>query len=81
MNEQAAFNPLQAQEVARAFALDNIENYDVTKQPERFARGFTTILIEYALGRPNGFGDEPLTDAIVAALETDRTGPLREIMA
>lgn len=38
----------------------------VAKRPEQFTRGFTTALIEYALGRPSGFGDEPLVDAIVA---------------
>lgn len=32
---------------------------------EAFARGFTAALIEYALGRPCGFSDEPLVDAIV----------------
>ena len=37
----------------------------VAARPEQFARGFTVALIEYALGRPCGFGDEPLVDAIV----------------
>jgi mono/diheme cytochrome c family protein len=37
----------------------------VAARPEQFARGFTAALIEYALGRPCGFGDEPLVDAIV----------------
>ena len=32
---------------------------------ENFARGFTEALIEYALGRPFGFADEALADAIV----------------
>ena len=37
----------------------------IAAQPERFARGFTEHLIEYALGRPFGFLDEPLADEIV----------------
>jgi hypothetical protein len=37
----------------------------VASRPEQFARGFTAALIEYALGRPCGFSDEPLVDAIV----------------
>ena len=37
----------------------------VAARPEQFARGFTAALIEYALGRPCGFSDEPLVDAIV----------------
>jgi Protein of unknown function (DUF1592)/Protein of unknown function (DUF1588)/Protein of unknown function (DUF1585) len=31
-----------------------------------FARGFSLALAEYALGRPCGFGDEPLLDRMVA---------------
>ena len=37
----------------------------VASRPEQFARGFTAALIEYALGRPCGFGDESLIDAVV----------------
>ncbi|MEI6239681.1 MAG: DUF1592 domain-containing protein [Planctomycetia bacterium] len=37
----------------------------VASRPEQFARGFTAALIEYALGRPCGFSDEPLVDSIV----------------
>ena len=37
----------------------------VASRPEQFARGFTAALIEYALGRPCGFSDEPLIDQIV----------------
>ena len=37
----------------------------IAARPERFARGFTEHLIEYALGRPFGFLDEPLADEIV----------------
>jgi mono/diheme cytochrome c family protein len=32
----------------------------IAAKPESFARGFGTALIEYALGRPCGFTDEPL---------------------
>jgi hypothetical protein len=34
----------------------------IASNPERFARGFTEALIEYALGRPYGFSDEALAD-------------------
>jgi mono/diheme cytochrome c family protein len=37
----------------------------VAARPEQFARGFTAALIQYALGRPCGFGDDPLIDSIV----------------
>jgi len=37
----------------------------VAARPEQFARGFTAALIEYALGRPSGFSDEPLVDSIL----------------
>jgi len=37
----------------------------VASRPEQFAQGFTAALIEYALGRPCGFSDEPLIDQIV----------------
>ncbi|NDD40816.1 MAG: DUF1585 domain-containing protein, partial [Verrucomicrobia bacterium] len=30
-----------------------------------FARGFSMVLIEYALGRPLGFRDEPLIEEMV----------------
>jgi hypothetical protein len=39
----------------------------VASRPKEFARGFTAALIEYALGRPCGFSDEPLVDEIVNA--------------
>ena len=35
-------------------------------KPENFARGFASALIEYALGRPCGFSDQPLVARIVA---------------
>jgi len=37
----------------------------VAAKPEKFARGFTEALIEYALGRPYGFSDETLAKSIV----------------
>ena len=37
----------------------------IASKREAFARGFTEALIEYALGRPCGFSDEPLVDGIV----------------
>jgi len=39
----------------------------VASRSDRFARGFTEALIEYALGRPYGFGDEELAASIVEA--------------
>jgi hypothetical protein len=43
------------------FALRDI----VAGQTERFARGMTEALIEYSLGRPFGFTDETLAEAMV----------------
>ena len=43
----------------------------IAARPESFARGFTSALVEYALGRPCGFSDEPLVQAIVAAALDD----------
>ena len=37
----------------------------IASNREAFARGFTEALIEYALGRPCGFSDEPLVETIV----------------
>jgi len=37
----------------------------IANRRERFARGFSAALIQYALGRPCGFNDEPLMDAMV----------------
>jgi hypothetical protein len=37
----------------------------IAVRPERFARGFTEALIEYGLGRPYGFSDQDLADAIL----------------
>jgi hypothetical protein len=38
----------------------------IASRSGQFARGFTAALIEYALGRPCGFSDEPLIDGIVS---------------
>jgi hypothetical protein len=38
---------------------------------EDFSRGFTEALIEYALGRPYGFTDRALADAIVAKAQSN----------
>ncbi|MBL9202649.1 MAG: DUF1592 domain-containing protein [Opitutaceae bacterium] len=38
----------------------------IAAKQENFARGFASALIEYALGRPCGFSDEPLVATIVA---------------
>ena len=43
----------------------------ITSRPLQFARGFTAALVEYALGRPCGFSDEPLIDEIVAVAGSD----------
>ena len=37
----------------------------ITARADNFARGFSMALSEYALGRPLGFRDEPLIDAMV----------------
>jgi hypothetical protein len=37
----------------------------IAAQPQKFARGFTEALIEYALGRPFGFVDEDLASDVV----------------
>ena len=38
----------------------------IAARKEAFARGLTAALLEYALGRPCGFSDEPLRESIVA---------------
>ncbi len=43
------------------FALRDV----IAAKPEKFARGFTEALIEYAMGRPFGFVDEDLAAGIV----------------
>ncbi|MEI6248932.1 MAG: DUF1585 domain-containing protein, partial [Verrucomicrobiota bacterium] len=38
----------------------------VASKSDAFARGFSEALIEYALGRPIGFRDQPLIDTMVS---------------
>ena len=38
----------------------------VATKSEDFAHGFTSALVEYALGRPCGFSDEELVEGIVS---------------
>jgi len=42
----------------------------IASKREPFARGFSAALIQYALGRPCGFGDEPLIGAMVEQAAT-----------
>jgi hypothetical protein len=51
----------------------------IAERPDAFARGFSRALIEYALGRPCGFSDEPLLDAMVAQGKT-KNFPVRELI-
>ncbi len=37
----------------------------IAGRSDSFARGFSAALVEYALGRPCGFSDEPLLDAML----------------
>ena len=37
----------------------------IAAKSDDFARGFSAALVEYALGRPCGFSDEPLVEAMV----------------
>jgi hypothetical protein len=43
----------------------------ISARSEDFAQGFTEALIEYALGRPYGFTDEPLASGIVARAKAE----------
>ena len=44
----------------------------IASKESDFARGFTEHLIEYALGRPFGFTDQPLADAIVESAKSSQ---------
>jgi hypothetical protein len=44
----------------------------IAEREEDFARGFTEHLIEYALGRPFGFTDEDLANAIVSSAKSNQ---------
>ncbi|MCE9630188.1 MAG: DUF1592 domain-containing protein [Planctomycetia bacterium] len=51
----------------------------IAARPDAFARGLSRALVEYALGRPCGFSDEPLLDEIVAHAKT-KNFPIRELI-
>ena len=51
----------------------------IAARPDAFARGFSRALVEYSLGRPCGFSDEPLLDAMVAQGKT-KNFPIRELI-
>jgi hypothetical protein len=58
-------NPAGAFHKGAAFR-DYFELRDlIAAKPERFARGFTEALVEFALGRPFGFSDEDLANEIL----------------
>lgn len=42
----------------------------IANQPERLARGLIEAMVEYALGRPFGFSDEPLAEEILQKART-----------
>ena len=52
------------------FELRNI----IASRADNFARGFSEALIEYALGRPTGFRDEPLIADMLAAAKKEKLG-------
>ncbi|RFC45736.1 MAG: Protein of unknown function DUF1592/DUF1588/DUF1585/DUF1587/DUF1595/Planctomycete cytochrome C [Verrucomicrobia bacterium] len=60
-----SINPAGALHKGPAFR-DFFELRDIlASRSNSFARGFSSALIQYALGRPCGFSDEPLLDAMV----------------
>ena len=46
----------------------------IASKPDAFARGFSQTLIEYALGRPVGFRDEPLITEMLDAAKKEKLG-------
>jgi mono/diheme cytochrome c family protein len=46
----------------------------IASKSDAFARGFSQTLIEYALGRPIGFRDEPLITEMLAAAKKEKLG-------
>jgi hypothetical protein len=46
----------------------------IASRSEAFARGFSQALLEYALGRPAGFRDEPLIAQLVASAKNENLG-------
>ena len=53
----------------------------VASHSDDFAKGFSSALLEYALGRPVGFGDEPVLDAIVSNAKDKGMGTREFIQA
>ncbi len=46
----------------------------IASKSDAFARGFSQTLLEYALGRPTGFRDEPLIAHMLATAQKERLG-------
>jgi len=46
----------------------------IASRADNFAKGFSEALIEYALGRPAGFRDEPLITEMLAAAKKEKLG-------
>jgi mono/diheme cytochrome c family protein len=46
----------------------------IASRSDAFARGFSQSLLEYALGRPAGFRDEPLINSMVASAKQQNLG-------
>jgi len=46
----------------------------IASRADNFAKGFSEALIEYALGRPTGFRDEPLIADMIAAAKKEDLG-------
>ena len=51
----------------------------IASKPDDFARGFSTALIGYALGRPSGFSDEQLVDDLLRQAR-DKNFGIREFI-
>lgn len=51
----------------------------IASEHDAFARGISRALVEYALGRPCGFGDEPLVEAMIDRSKT-KNFPVREFI-
>lgn len=64
-------------EFADVFALREY----VASRSEPFRRGLAAALVEYALGRPCGFSDEPLLDEIVGSAARSHDGIREYILA
>jgi hypothetical protein len=51
----------------------------IAERRDAFARGMSAALVEYALGRPCGFSDEPLLEAMVSHIR-ERGYGLRDLV-